>query len=332
MRQPNALFILDPFHFDAFYGPAERDDLRRLTRLPEYCYSREMIAATPGLLADVDLIYSGWGAPCLDEAFLNAAPNLKAFFYAGGSIKGFVTEAFWERNIPITSAFNVNAVPVAEFALAQIILSQKWVWKFNQQMRDRHGSPCDGQPPGLYGRTVAIISLGTIGRLVVEKLRHFDVRIIACDPFTSTEEALKLGVELVSLEEAFATADVVSLHTPLLEETIGMIDGRLLSSMKMGAVFINTARGKLIKETEMIDVLKQRGDLFALLDVTTEEPPHKDSSLYTLPNVRLTPHIAGSTGSEIRRMGRCMVEEVERFLKGEPLKWQITQEREKILA
>jgi len=332
MRRPHALFILHPCFFDAVYGPQDREELRKLTHFPEHCYSQAEIAARPEVLADVEFIYSSWGAPCLDEAFLNATPNLKAFFYAAGSIKGFVTEAFWERNIPITSAVKMNAIPVAEFALGEIILSQKWVWKYNQQIRELRDFPPDRQPPGLYGRTVAIISLGTIGCLVAEKLRHFDVRVIAYDPFASAEEASKLGVKLVSLEEAFATADVVSLHTPLLEETTGMIDGKLLSSMKKGAVFINTARGGLVKEPEMIEALSRRGDLFALIDHTTDEPPAKDSRLYTLPNVRLTPHIAGSTGSEIRRMGHCMVEEVRRFLNGEPLQWQITREKEKILA
>jgi phosphoglycerate dehydrogenase-like enzyme len=332
MRRPKALFILEPHFFNAVYGPRELEDLRRLCEVSDHCYSEGEIAACPSVLDGVEWIFSSWGAPQLNERFLEAASSLKAFFYAAGSIKGFVTEAFWRQNIPITSAFKINAIPVAEFTLAQIILSQKWVWKYNDEIRRSHDFPTNRQPPGFYGRTVAIISLGTIGRMIVERLRSFDTRIIAYDPFITPEEATELGVELVSLEEAFASADVVSLHTPLLAETVGIIDGHLFSAMKKGAVFINTARGKLIKEDEMAKVLHKRPDLFALLDLTIDAPPHPDSPLYILPNVRLTPHIAGSTGTEIRRMGRGMVEEASRLLAGKPLRWQITQEKEKILA
>ena len=194
MRRPKALFILDPHFFDSVYGPRELDDLRHLSQFPDHCHSREEITARPGVLRDVELIYSGWGAPGLTGEFLDAAPSLKAFFYAAGSIKGFVTEAFWQRNIPITSAFTVNAIPVAEFTVAQIVLSQKWVWKYNEEIRKTRTFPANRQPPGLYGRTVAIISLGTIGRMVAERLRHFNVRIVAYDPFVSTGEAAALGV------------------------------------------------------------------------------------------------------------------------------------------
>jgi phosphoglycerate dehydrogenase-like enzyme len=332
MRRPKALFILEPYFFNAVYGPRDLEDLQRLCEFPDHCYSKEEIVACPSVLDGVEWIFSSWGAPELNEEFLEATPDLKAFFYAAGSIKGFVTEAFWQQNIPITSAFKINAIPVAEFTVAQIILSQKWVWQYNDEIREKCDFPSNRQPPGFYGRTVAIISLGTIGKMVAERLRHFDARVIAYDPFIAPEEATELGVELVSLEEAFASADIVSLHTPLLAETVGMIDGHLFSSMKKGAVFINTARGRLIKEDEMAEVLRKRTDLFALLDLTVDEPPQPDSPLYILPNVRLTPHIAGSTGTEIRRMGRCMVEEASRFLAGKPLRWQITREKEKILA
>jgi len=278
------------------------------------------------------MIYSGWGGPQLNEEFLNAAPRLRSFFYGAGSIKSIVTDAFWERNIPITSAYAANAVPVAEFALAQIILSLKGVWRYNSQLRKIHTYPADRQPPGTYGRTVALISLGTIGQMLCKRLLAFDFKVIAYDPYIDPATAAELGVQLVSLEEAFASADVVSLHTPLLDETTGMITGDLLSSMKRGVTLINTARGELINEPEMIEVLTNRPDLFAVLDVTVTEPPLADSLLYVLPNVALTPHIAGCTGGDCRRLGRCMIEETQRFLNGESLRWQITREKLALLA
>jgi phosphoglycerate dehydrogenase-like enzyme len=168
--------------------------------------------------------------------------------------------------------------------------------------------------------------------MLCRRLLTFDCRVIAYDPYIDADTAAELGVELVSLEEAFACADVVSLHTPLLDETVGLITGKLLASMKRGATLINTARGELVNEPEMIEVLKARPDLFAALDVTATEPPLADSMLYVLPNVALTPHIAGCTGADCRRLGRCMIEETRRFLNGENLRWQITRDKLAILA
>jgi len=133
-------------------------------------------------------------------------------------------------------------------------------------------------------------------------------------------------VESVSLDQLFRESDVISLHTPSLPATKGMITGAHFAAMKPNATFINTARGAVVRETEMIEVLTHRPDLQAVLDVTDPEPPKPESPLYTLPNVVLTPHIAGSQNNECRRMGHYMVEELGRYLAGQPLKWQINQE------
>ena len=316
MHRPNALFIFDPVFFDAVYGKKERDELRAIARFPDRCFSPDEISACPDLLAEVDFIYSGWGAPRLNDAFLCASPRLKSVFYGAGSIKNIVTEAFWDRNIPITSAYAANAIPVAEFALAQIILSLKNVWRYAPELRKLRAYPADRQPPGTYGRTVAIISLGSIGQQLRKMLRAFDFKVIAYDPYIDPATAAELDVEMVSLEEAFACADIVSIHTPLLEETAGMVSGELLSSMKHGATLINTARGEIIDEAEMIEVLKKRPDLIAVLDVTEKEPPSKDSPLYVLPNVVLTPHIASATVATRRAMAELAAENLIQALTG----------------
>jgi phosphoglycerate dehydrogenase-like enzyme len=115
-------------------------------------------------------------------------------------------------------------------------------------------------------------------------------------------------------------------------ETEGMITGEHLAMMKPNATFINTARGAVVREDEMIEVLQQRPDLFAILDVTYPEPPEPGSPLYTLPNVVLTPHIAGSLDNECRRMGKYAVTELRRYLNGEPPLWGITREQAAKLA
>jgi phosphoglycerate dehydrogenase-like enzyme len=163
--------------------------------------------------------------------------------------------------------------------------------------------------------------------MVCEFLKHFDVRVIAYDPYVSQEDASKLQVELCPLEQVFQLGDVVSLHAPNLKETEGLITGSHFASMKHNATFINTARGQVVREHEMIEVLQQRQDLFAVLDVTYPEPPVEGSPLYHLDNVVLTPHISGAMNRECQRMGKYMLDELLRYLNGEELHWGITREK-----
>jgi phosphoglycerate dehydrogenase-like enzyme len=156
--------------------------------------------------------------------------------------------------------------------------------------------------------------------------------VIAYDPFIKKEDAERLGVELCGLDKLFQRADVVSLHTPDLPETRGMITGEHFRMMKARAAFINTARGAVVRQDEMIAAMTQRKDLTAVLDVTMPEVPGVDSPLWTMENIVLTPHIAGSQGQECKRMGRYMVEELARYVKGEPLKWAVTREMAERMA
>jgi phosphoglycerate dehydrogenase-like enzyme len=278
------------------------------------------------------VILSGWGAPEMDGAFLEAAPELRLVLYGAGSIRRLATPALWERGIRITSAYAANAVPVSEYALAAILFSLKRGWHFAFSARRDRALPEQSQVPGAYGSTVGLVSLGMVGRLVRERLRTFDLRVVAHDPYVKSEEARLLDVDLVSLEDLFASSEVVSLHAPLLPETEGMILGSHLASMKRNATLINTSRGAIVRETEMVEVLKERPDLWAVLDVTHPEPPEPGSRLYDLPNVVLTPHVAGSLGSECRRMGRLVVDELRRYVAGEPLQHEITRERAALMA
>lgn len=326
MALPKALFVLNEGSYSLIYGPKERaaiDEMVEIYALPQTAAS---VKENPSLLADAKVIFSGWGAPKMDAEFLAAAPNLKAVFYGAGSVKGMVTDDLWNRGIVVTSSWGANAIPVIEYTLSQILFSLKHGWQFALTIKRDGKYPRKDPVPGAYGSTVALISLGMIGRGVCEHLKRFDVNVIAYDPFIDPQAAAELGVELVSLDEAFARADVVSLHTPWLKETEKMIKGEHFRAMKEGATFINTARGAVVDEPAMIEALTARPDLFALLDVTYPEPPAPGSPLYTLPNVIVTPHIAGSMNNECRRMGQYAVDECRRYLNGEPLQWQVTRE------
>ena len=284
------------------------------------------------LLREADVIFSGWGAPRMDEEFLRAVPKLKVVFYAGGSVRYFVTGAYWRRGVRLTTAQAINAIPVAEFAFASLLLGLKRVWHFSGVTRETRDFPAQRPMPGAYGSTVGLVSYGMIARLVRQRLRSLEVNVLVYDPFLSEEAARAEAMRKVGLDELFATADAVSLHTPHLPETAGLIKGRHFELMKSGAFFLNTARGQVIDETAMIEVLRRRTDLQAVLDVTSPEPPVSNSLLYTLSNVVLTPHIAGSVGAECQRMGQAMVDEFVRYQSGQPLHWEITATQAELSA
>jgi phosphoglycerate dehydrogenase-like enzyme len=329
---PNALYLLNADAYGKIYGPEERADIDALVQIVAPQQTAASVREHPEVLAEVDLIFSGWGMAVLDEALLAAAPRLRAVFYGAGSIRGFTTEAAWDRGIVICSAWAANAVPVTEYTLSQIIFGLKRGWAHALAIKREQRWIAKLPVPGAYGSTVGLISLGMIGRMVARRLQALDVEVVAYDPFISDTEAAALGVRLVELDELFRCSDVVSLHTPKLPETLGMITGAHIASMREGATFINTARGAVVREPEMIAVLAERPDLTAVLDVTDPEPPVEGSPLYTLPNVVMTPHIAGSLDRECRRQGRYMIEECRRYLAGEPLRWAIDRERAKSLA
>jgi phosphoglycerate dehydrogenase-like enzyme len=283
------------------------------------------IEDNPSLLNEVEVIFSSWGMVKLDEHILAHAPKLKAVFYGAGSIRYFTTPAMWQRGIRVSSAYHVNGEYVANFTLAQILLSLKGYWSFTRQYREHRQTWQRFPVAGMYHSTVGIISLGAIGVQVARLLQPFDINVIAYDPFWHQDHADRFGTTLVPLDTLFATADVVSLHTPWLPETEGMITGSHIRKMKPHAVFINTARGAVVRENELIAVLMERPDLTALLDVTYPEPPAADSPLFDLPNVILSPHIAGAMDCEIQKMGQLMVEEFLRWQNGDPMQYEITE-------
>lgn len=326
------LVVLDAQAFELIYGAEYLAEIGRRVELLTGPLTKEDLAARPDLLAQVEVIFSGWGAPVLDAAFLEAAPKLRAVFYGAGTIRYFTTDAFWARGITISSAYAMNAVPVAEFTLATILLSLKNFWQSAYGAKALGRFPERPRCAGAFGSKVGLISLGMIGRLVRERLRPFDLEVLAYDPFMTPEQATVLGVEMVSLDEIFRQCDVVSLHTPWLKSTEGLIQGRHFELMKPNGTFLNTARGAVVREGEMIEVLTRRTDLTALLDVTYPEPPVPDSPLWKLPNVVMTPHIAGSQDRECRRMGRLMLDEFDRWVRGENLKWAISKEKAALLA
>lgn len=327
MKRLCGLYILGADSFPLIYGPEEQAAIKQLVDFPATeALTCETIALHSQLLADVDVIFSGWGAPTFDAVFLDAVPRLKAIFYGAGATGSILTEEVWKRGISISSAYAANAVPVAEYCLSMILFSLKHGWHFMRATREARTFPPRPLVPGAYGSTVGLISMGVAAKTLRKLLNNFDLNVIAYDPFMSPAEAKALNIRLVPLDMLFRQSDVVSIHTPLLPETRGLITGEHIASMKPGATLINTSRGDVVRQSELVEVVAGRDDLQIILDVTSPEPPTPDCAIFDLPNVIITPHIAGSLDGECRRMGQVMVEELQRFVAGQPLLWSISPE------
>lgn len=326
VRPLRGLLALAPDTCDLVYGGDVRDALERQVEIiggpcpPEHLIHLHR-------LDEVEVLFTGWYSPRLEGEWLRKLSRLKVVLHGGGTVKFITSNEFWERDIPICSAYHANAIPVAEFTQASILMSLKRVWTLSREAQLERRWLRREDVPGAYRSVVGLLSLGAIGRLVAERLRSSSLEVIAYDPFVSVEDAAALGVRLVSLPELFTVSDVVSIHVPLLLETRGMVTGAMIDSMKNGATLINTARGAVVQESEMVEVLKRRPDLVAILDVVENEPLPSTSPLFDMPNVVLTPHIAGSVGPECRRMGAFMAEELSKFRAGKPLLWRITPEQ-----
>jgi phosphoglycerate dehydrogenase-like enzyme len=282
-------------------------------------------------LADIDMLMGAWGMIPLEPAVLAAAPRLKAVCYAAGSIKGFATDAAYDRGITITTAMHANAVPVAEVSVALITLANKNWFTCQDRVRAAGGIPDDGWQlndlhPGNFRSTVGLIGFGAIGRLVCKRLQAMDLKVLVFDPYAEAAVIEAAGAESVSLLDLASRSSVVSLHAPNIPQTRHMINAEVLGAMADGAVFINTARGALVDEDALVAEL-QTGRIAAMLDVTYPEPPEAGHPFYTLPNCWLTPHRAGSSAGELRRMGNYAIEDALRIIAGDEPRFPVRREQ-----
>lgn len=290
-------------------------------------FSPQDLLDSKGALADVSCIFSTWGMARLTrEEAAEHLPSLQAIFYAAGSVQRFA-RPYMENGVQIFSAWGANAVPVAEYTVAQIILANKGFFQslHNGQTPtwERHDNA--KVVPGNYDTKIGIIGAGMIGTMVIERLKAYRLQVEVFDPFMSPERAKQLQVTKVdTLPELFGHCAVISNHLANNDQTAGMIDKSCFDVMGPRAVFLNTGRGRQVVEADLCAALTKEPGRVAVLDVTDPEPPVEGSPLLTLPNVYLTPHIAGSLGSEIARMGDYMYEEFSAWVQGKPTRYQVT--------
>ncbi len=316
--KPFAVFVCEvEANIDRVYGHGRRKQLETLVDLYPVIINSKNFDEHLSVLAKAEVIFSTWGMIKFSDRQLDAMSALKAVFYAAG-----VTDAFARpllaRGITLVSAWQANAIPVAEFCTAQIILALKGFFRSSREFKSPRQWVRHPDFPGVFEDSVALIGAGAISVKTQELLSNYKVKVMVV--------ASRLERRTISLEEAFSSAYVVSNHLPNRSDNVGVLNGRLFRMMRPGAVFINTGRGAQVNEPELIQVLKERPDLTALLDVTDPEPPAKDSELYHLPNVMLSPHIAGSTNNETWRLADYVIEEFGRWQTGGELSYRISEE------
>ncbi|MGB0114063.1 MAG: hydroxyacid dehydrogenase [Ilumatobacteraceae bacterium] len=328
-RRPTLLIAhhrsLDLFDTPALERIAEVADILDTEPVDDWSEPRSI-----DLLDRAEVILGHWGCPPVNAALLDGAPNLGLFVYAAGTVKHTLDPDVFSREIRVTSGALANAEPVAEFTVATILFSNKDVFWQRDVLRTPRDPELETfrQPHdvavGNYDKTIGIVGASLIGRRVIELLRPFPhLGVVVYDPFLSEDEATELGVTKMDLDDLCRASDIVSIHAPDLPATHHMIGAAQLAAMRTGATLVNTARGRLLDHDALLAETSS-GRLSAVLDVTDPEPLPREHPLWALPNVFITPHLAGSLGTELRRMVDAAIDEIDRWRNGRPGRNEVT--------
>ena len=303
---------------------------------------RERIAGCDGLV-------TGWGASdprvlrprgamALTPAIMEAADRLRIIAHAAGSVRqmlgGVWQDYIAPRAICVFTATAEIGYNVAETAVGMMIMSAKRLMEYALHVRGTGGWRSPGIPVDeqhLFGAAVGIVGASDVGRRVMRLLRPFDVRLLLFDPYLDASAAAALNTEQVALDELFARADIVSLHAPSIPETRHMVGAAQLRRLRYGALLVNTARGSLIDQEALIREAGS-GRIRVALDVTTPEPLPPDSPLRAMPNVIITPHLAGQGRYGHLRIGAATLQALEGFFAGRPVTGAVDHARWERLA
>lgn len=317
--RPRAIVAMPPRNAELFFGEAERARLAELVEADFDSVVTDWSTASDDLLAEAEFVLTGWGTPSITRDVLLRMPRLRAVAHSGGGIGTLLSATAWDRGIAVSTAGLANARPVAEYTVAMILLAGKevpWIARRYRSVQSHIDREQDYPHIGNHGRTIGIVGASRTGRIVIELLRPFDLDVLVSDPYLSAEEAATLGVAVLPLEELAARSSILSIHAPAIPATDGLVSAEILAALPDGATVINTARGSLLD----LDALMRELDaerLYAILDVTDpQEPLPAGHPLYTHPRAIVTPHLAGSAGNELTRLGGNVVDELERLLDG----------------
>lgn len=284
-------------------------------------------------LPDADAVITSWGTPTFTPELLKIAQKLRIVGHAAGSVKRLMPQEGFERGIVVVSSAALIADSVAEYTVWAMLSMQRNLYRYAQVMKVDRGwkRPDEDYAHELYYKKVGIVSASMVGRRVIALLQPFNCDIRIFDPYLSDDEAQRLGVRRVTLEEVFRDSDIISIHAPTTPETKRMIGQAHFESIQDEALLVNTARTWVLDEEALIAELRKER-FRAVLDVFEQEPLPPDSPVRDLDNVFLTPHISAYTTESRLRLVEGVAEDFRRFFAGEPLRLAVPPERLRIMA
>ena len=320
----NDLIALSTFRFT----PESQEVLRRAAQSEMVFVTRteEFLSRLPE--AEILCAYS------VPNNVRELAPNLRWLQYPGAGVDGLRPTGLLnaDSNVMITTASGIHATSISEYVFGSILMFNR-TWPEMVRLQDRHMWP---RNPGWYnlgGRelidsTLGIIGLGNIGRQIAHLAKAFGMRVIATRRSVKTEDGAREQQEpdvdmlysMAQLHDLLQQSDYVVLAVPLTEETEGLIGEAELRAMRRNAYLVNIARGKAIDEDALVRALREQWIAGAGLDVTAQEPLPSDSPLYAMPNVILTPHIAGESIHYDQRLTTLFADNLQRYRSGKPLR------------
>lgn len=304
---------------ESFFTPKAKEALEALGDV-EYndtgrqAYTKEELIDH---IKDVDILVTGWRTPRIDEEVLKAANRLKIHAHTGGTVATMICKEEYDRGILVLSGNDLFAKSVAEGCLAYTLMSLRCLYDEVLSIKDGGWRRNPGYNTGLIQKKIGIIGYGAIAKYYIELLQWFQPEILVVSKYITEEEAKQRGVRITTIEEAFETCDIISLHGALNEENRGLITADLMKKIKPGALFVNTARAGIVDEEAMMQELRT-GRFHAVLDVYHQEPLPVDSELRTMDNVLLFPHMAGPTFDIREKVILKLVEDIKAILEGRP--------------
>ncbi|MBM4384576.1 MAG: phosphoglycerate dehydrogenase [Deltaproteobacteria bacterium] len=266
-----------------------------------------------GVLADADGLVVRSGTKVTADV-IAAAPQLKVIGRAGIGVDNVDVSAATQRGIVVVNTPEGNNVTTAEHAIALLVSLARHVPQATASMKAGKWEKTKFQGMELYNRTLGVVGLGNIGRIVAERARGLGMRVIAYDPFISPEVAQQMDVELVSLDDLFTRSDAITVHVPKTKDTTKLINAERLAKAKPGVLIINAARGGIVDEAALLAALSSGHVAGAALDVFEQEPTPKDHPLVVHPNVICTPHLGASTEQAQINVSIAVAEQVRDFL------------------
>ncbi len=313
------------------YNKKNLEKIREEFDIENIIYTKQDIISSKNDFSDVEIIFGSWGIENFSIMEIKEnLPNLKGVFYVGGSVKYFA-EPFLKSGVKICGAWQANAVAVAEYVVSQMILGIKGVFL----SRVTHSGVWDVKKAlvipvkGFYGIRIGILGSGAIGRKVIELLSGYkdnQLEIYLYSPSLTDEKAKALGVKKATPEQIFKECDIISNHIANNSQTLGFYTSKLFELMGNQVVFINSGRGQQVVEKDLAEAMRRRPLSCALLDVTYPEPPNDSCPLFSVENIFVNPHIAGSQNNELERMVDYVLEDAVSLKNGKALKYEITFE------